>query len=38
MGESSSHCGDLVGYLCGAGVDNGGLDILQILSESSLWI
>ena len=38
MGASRSHCGDLVGDLCGAGVESGGLDRLQILSSSSLWV
>ena len=30
MGAGSSHCGDLVGYFCGATVESGGLDILQL--------
>ena len=38
MGESNSHCGDLVGVFCGAVVDSGGLDSLHILSSSSLWL
>ena len=38
MGESSSHCRDLVGGFCGAGVESGGLEILQLLSSSSLWL
>ena len=38
MGASRSHCGDLVGDLCGAGVESGGIDRLQILSSSSLWV
>ena len=38
MVASSSHCGDLVGGLCGSGVDSEGLDILQLLSSSSLWL
>ena len=35
MGESSSHCGDIVGVFCDAGVYSGGLDSLQILYFSS---
>ena len=38
MGASISHCGDLVGGFCGAGVESGGLDSLQLLSTSSLWL
>ena len=37
MGESSYHCGDLIGGFCGAGVESGGLDILKLLYCSSLW-
>ena len=38
MGASSAHCGEIVGGLCGAGAESGDLDILQLLSSSSLWI
>ena len=31
MGEIRYNCGDLSGGFCGAGVESGGLDSLQIL-------
>ena len=38
MGENSFQRGEIVVGFCGLGVDSGGLESLQILSSSYLWI